>query len=124
MGEGGETERVLVTGGAGFIGSHLCDRLIAEGHEVLALDNFDPFYDPAIKRANLTALMDHERFTLVEGDLRNGEDLNRAYAGITLPNDASIALHERFGFERIGTYSEVGRKFDRYWDVLWMERKL
>jgi phosphinothricin acetyltransferase len=51
-----------------------------------------------------------------------GEDVHRFIAGITLPNEASIALHARFGFERVGVMREVGRKFDRYWDVLWMER--
>jgi phosphinothricin acetyltransferase len=52
------------------------------------------------------------------------EDLHRAYAGVALPNDASIALHERLGFREIGTYVEVGRKFGRYWDVRWFERSL
>jgi phosphinothricin acetyltransferase len=51
------------------------------------------------------------------------EDIHRAYAGITLPNDASVAIHRRFGFEDCGRMREVGRKFDRYWDVLWMERR-
>ncbi|WP_443035466.1 GNAT family N-acetyltransferase [Streptomyces sp. BE230] len=53
-----------------------------------------------------------------------GEDLRRAYAGITQPNESSVRLHERFGFRPIGTYSEVGRKFDRYWDVAWYEKHL
>ena len=48
-----------------------------------------------------------------------GEDIHRAYAGIALPNPASIALHERFGFALVGTYHEQGRKFGRYWDVAW-----
>lgn len=52
------------------------------------------------------------------------EDLHRAYAGVALPNDASVALHERHGFRAIGTYAEVGRKFGRYWDVRWYEREL
>jgi len=52
------------------------------------------------------------------------EDINRIVAGITLPNDVSIALHERLGFRRVGIYSEVGRKFGRYWDVIWLERPL
>ena len=52
------------------------------------------------------------------------EDLHRAYAGVALPNDASVTLHERLGFRRLGTYVEVGRKFGRYWDVLWFERAL
>jgi len=50
------------------------------------------------------------------------EDVHRVYAGITLPNEASVALHRRFGFTEIGIYREVGRKFGRYWDVLWLER--
>lgn len=51
-------------------------------------------------------------------------DAHRAIAGITLPNDASVALHVRFGFREVGVMHEVGRKFDRWWDVLWMERAL
>jgi phosphinothricin acetyltransferase len=51
-----------------------------------------------------------------------GEDVHRAYGGIVLPNEASIALHARLGFTEIGVYREVGRKFGRYWDVLWMEK--
>jgi phosphinothricin acetyltransferase len=52
------------------------------------------------------------------------ERLHRAYAAITQPNPASVALHRRFGFVDVGTMTEVGRKFDKWWDVLWMERSL
>ncbi|GAV39004.1 GNAT family N-acetyltransferase [Streptomyces acidiscabies] len=52
------------------------------------------------------------------------EDLHRAYAGIAQPNEASTRLHERFGFQYLGTYREVGRKFGRYWDVAWYEKAL
>ncbi|MGA4849455.1 GNAT family N-acetyltransferase [Streptomyces sp. G5(2025)] len=53
-----------------------------------------------------------------------GEDVHRAYAGIAQPNEASVRLHEHFGFRHVGTYEEVGRKFGRYWDVAWYERPL
>jgi phosphinothricin acetyltransferase len=53
-----------------------------------------------------------------------GQDLHRAYAGIALPNDASVALHRAIGFTPLGTYREVGRKFGRYWDVAWFELAL
>jgi phosphinothricin acetyltransferase len=53
-----------------------------------------------------------------------GQDINRIVAAIAQPNLASNALHQRFGFKPIGLFSEVGRKFDKYWDVLWMERPL
>jgi phosphinothricin acetyltransferase len=52
------------------------------------------------------------------------EDVHRAYAGITLPNPASLALHRALDFRDIAVMSEVGRKFDRYWDVAWLEKKL
>lgn len=57
-------------------------------------------------------------------DALEGEDLHRAYAGITLPNPPSIALHERFGFKRVAHFTEQGRKFGRYWDVAWFEKPL
>ena len=53
-----------------------------------------------------------------------GEDIHRGYAGIALPNPASIALHERFGFKRVAHFTEQGRKFGRYWDVAWYEKPL
>jgi phosphinothricin acetyltransferase len=53
-----------------------------------------------------------------------GEDINRIVAGITLPNDPSVALHRSFGFTQVGVFSQNGRKFDRYWDVAWFERPL
>jgi phosphinothricin acetyltransferase len=52
-----------------------------------------------------------------------GEDIHRAYAGVTTPNLASMALHERFGFREIGRFTEVGRKFDRWWDVVFLEKR-
>ena len=52
------------------------------------------------------------------------EDIERVVAGITLPNPASVRLHRRFGFHRVGTFHRVGRKFDRFWDVAWFERPL
>jgi phosphinothricin acetyltransferase len=52
------------------------------------------------------------------------EDLHRAYAGVTLPNPASLALHRSRGFRSLGTYREVGRKLGRYWDVEWLEKPL
>jgi phosphinothricin acetyltransferase len=50
------------------------------------------------------------------------EDIHRYVAGYTLPNPTSAALHERFGFKRVGIFTEVGRKFGKYWDVAWNER--
>src|SRR5437867_7119546 len=60
----------LVTGGAGFIGSHVCQRLLALGHAVWAFDDLNNFYDPAIKQRNLETLRSFkDRFRFVRGDL-------------------------------------------------------
>lgn len=61
--------RVLITGAAGFIGSHLTDRLLARGDAVHGLDNFNTYYDPAVKRRNLAGALASDAFMLHEGDL-------------------------------------------------------
>lgn len=71
---------VLVTGGAGFVGSHLCGALIDRGDRVTALDSFDDFYDPAVKRSNLSALAGAAGFSLVEGDIRDESIVDKAMA--------------------------------------------
>jgi phosphinothricin acetyltransferase len=57
-------------------------------------------------------------------DALKDADIHRLLGGITMPNAASIKLHRRFGFTDVGVFSECGRKFGRYWDVVWMERPL
>ncbi|MCK4661087.1 MAG: GDP-mannose 4,6-dehydratase [Phycisphaerae bacterium] len=79
--------KILVTGGAGFIGSHLCEALLRRGDAVTALDNFDDFYDPSTKRANLTACMKNDHFTLAEGDIRDADMVNK------LVKDTDVIVH-------------------------------
>lgn len=73
--------KLLVTGGAGFIGSHLVDRLLADGNSVTVVDNFDPFYDPQWKRANVAAHIGHPEYRLVEVDIRDAAGLRRELSG-------------------------------------------
>jgi nucleoside-diphosphate-sugar epimerase len=72
--------KALVTGAAGFIGSHLCERLLRDGHDVTGLDAFIPYYPRAVKEANLAACRAHPRFTWRQIDLR-GDELAPALAG-------------------------------------------
>ncbi len=74
-------KNILVTGGAGFIGSHLCERLLKEGAHVFCFDNFDPFYDPNIKIKNVEILARNfpSAFELVTGDIRNRDHLRELF---------------------------------------------
>ncbi len=73
-------ETVLVTGGAGFVGSHLSRAMMKNGKRVVALDLFDEDYDPSIKRRRVRTLVRNERFGLIEGDIRDGDLLRKIFA--------------------------------------------
>jgi UDP-glucuronate 4-epimerase len=85
--------RVAVTGAAGFIGSHLCERLLDCGHAVVGVDNFDDFYEPARKWNNVMPLVARERFSIVEADVADRVALISALEGI----DAVVHLAARAG---------------------------
>lgn len=70
---------ILVTGGAGFIGSHLVERLLERGCRITVLDDFNDYYDPALKRNNVAPHLAHPRYNLVEGDIRDVELLRRIF---------------------------------------------
>ncbi len=81
----------LVTGAAGFIGSHVAADLLARGERVVVLDNFNDYYDPAIKRGNAARLRDYESCTLVEGDIRDASLVERVVAEQGIKRVAHLA---------------------------------
>ena len=85
--------RVLLTGAAGFIGSHVAESLVARGDEVVGIDNFDAFYPRAVKEANLAALRRGPRFRLVEGDIRDA----KAVGALVTPETVVVHLAARAG---------------------------
>ena len=73
------SKSILITGGAGFIGSHLTERLLEIGLQVTVLDNFNDFYNPAIKRENIKLCQDYSNYNLVEGDIRDEKVVNECF---------------------------------------------
>lgn len=100
---------ILVTGAAGFIGSHLVDRLLAQDFQVLAVDDFNDYYDPALKRENVRMHLKNPAYKLLEGDIRDLQFMNASFAGRTI--DAVIHLAARAGvrpsLEQPVLYQEV-----------------
>ena len=96
--------RVVVTGAAGFIGSHLCERLLSAGHEVVGIDSFSDYYERARKEQNLAGARAHQNFTLEEADLVDG-DLKRILHG------ATVVFHLA---GQPGVRPSWGGHFDRY----------
>ena len=96
--------KVVVTGAAGFIGSHLCDRLLADGHEVVGIDSFTDYYQRERKEANLESARDHPAFRLVDADLIT--------AGLSQPlSGASVVFHLA---GQPGVRPSWGSTFDTY----------
>ncbi|HMF09356.1 MAG TPA: NAD-dependent epimerase/dehydratase family protein [Thermoanaerobaculia bacterium] len=86
---------LLITGGAGFIGSHLADRRLDRGDRVVVLDDFNDFYDPAAKRANVAPHRSNPRYRLVEGDIRDRDLVARVFREESF--DAVVHLAARAG---------------------------
>jgi len=114
----------LVTGGAGFIGSHVCERLLARSHRVWSFDDLNPFYDPALKERNLASIHDPQRALVsVRGDVTDREALDRLCAGTRFdqiihlaaragvrPSLAEPALYQRVNVEGTVNVLEAARR--------------
>ena len=100
---------ILVTGAAGFIGSHVAETLLARGDTVTGLDNFNDYYDPARKRANAALLTPNPRFTLHEADVRDAKAMERICTGSGFDAIAHLAAMAgvRYSIERGPLYVDV-----------------
>ncbi len=100
--------KAVVTGAAGFIGSHLTERLLKNGWTVLGIDSFDPFYDPQIKRRNIAGALENNNFQLLEADIRDKDAMTEA---IDENVDVIVHLAARAGvrpsIEEPALYSDV-----------------
>ncbi len=107
---------VLVTGGAGFIGSSTVDHLLAQGERVIALDNFNDYYAPARKRANLAAALGNRLCTLAEVDVRDTDALEAVFAEAARTSPIRRVIHlaalanPRYSLDRPDLYIDVNEK--------------
>jgi UDP-glucuronate 4-epimerase len=100
---------ILVTGAAGFIGSHVCEYFIGKGHTVVGIDNYDNFYPAHFKDANLAGLLNHKAFRFYKDDIRDSKALNRIFS----ENEIDLVIHlaakagVRPSIENITAYYDV-----------------
>lgn len=99
----------LITGGAGFIGSHVAEALLQRGEVVVVIDNFNDYYDPALKRGNAARLSAYENFRLIEGDIRDVALLERLFAEEGVSHVAHLAAMPgvRASVEQVRLYMDV-----------------
>ena len=99
----------LITGGAGFIGSHVAEALLQRGERVLVIDNFNDYYDPAIKRGNAARLGAYEKLKLIEGDIRDLALLERLFAEEGISHVAHLAAMPgvRASVQQVRLYMDV-----------------
>jgi len=101
--------KFLVTGGAGFIGSHLIERLLKDNHQIWCLDNFNEYYDPKIKHKNIEQAQKNYNFKLIKGDILDELLLNELFSDV--PFDIIVHLAARAGVrpsvEQPKLYQEV-----------------
>src|SRR5208282_2550559 len=114
----------MVTGGAGFIGSHVCERLLHDGHAVWAFDDLNPFYDPRLKRRNLHDIQSLAKpFEFVHGDVCDRAALDELFGSVKFdqvihlaaragvrPSLAEPALYQRVNVEGTVNVFEAARK--------------
>lgn len=82
---------ILVTGGAGFIGSHVAEHLLKAGERVLVIDNFNDYYDPRLKRANIDRLTSYPHFSWIEGDIRDASPMKQLFKAYGVRKVAHLA---------------------------------
>lgn len=83
-------ETILVTGGAGFIGSHLAEKLIEKGYVVICLDNFNDYYDPSIKEKNISKVKENPNFKIIKGDILDVPLLDDIFSGLQNPTPTKV----------------------------------
>ncbi|MBS3098118.1 GDP-mannose 4,6-dehydratase [Candidatus Woesearchaeota archaeon] len=117
---------ILVTGGAGFIGSHVCGKLLARNENVICVDNFNDYYDPIKKDGNIKGFLKNPNFKLYKGDIRNFDKLD----GVFKENKIGKVVHlaamvgVRYSIENPSIYSDVNVKGTKNLLKLGVEHKI
>ena len=107
-----EEMKILVTGGAGFIGSHLVERLLKEGYDVMCLDNFNEYYNPELKRNNIKPFLSERNFKLVEADIMDEDTLKKIFEKSQIHTVIHLAAQPGVGLslEKPSLYMDVNVK--------------
>jgi len=98
--------RILVTGCAGFIGSNITERLLNDGHDVTGIDNFDPYYDPAIKERNISGFREDPSFTFLKGSILDKHILGKVPKGISVVCHQAATAGVRYSLQNPLKYND------------------
>jgi len=109
---------ILVTGAAGFIGFHVCSRLLADGHQVVGLDNLNEYYDPTLKRARLKLLEDHPSFGFHQVDIANRDRMDAVFAGEPFVRVVHLAAQAGVRYSVINPHAYADSNLTGFLNVL------
>src|SRR3989344_3597713 len=114
--------KILITGSAGFIGFHLAQALLARGDEVTGLDNFNPYYDPSLKKARSAILEKENRFTLIKGDICDRKTVEKAMKGVDRVVHLAAIAGVRHALEHPEEY--IRNNIDGFFEVIDAAKRL
>ena len=103
------TNKILVTGAAGFIGYHLCKSLLEDDYEVLGIDNINDYYDPNLKLARLEQLKPYKNFKFEQVDIANRDSITQSFQSFKPQKVVNLAAQvgERYSFKNPYAYKEI-----------------
>ena len=117
-------KKILVTGSAGFIGMHLCESLLLDGHRVLGIDNLNEYYDVNLKKDRLKLLKDHKGFSFIELDITDQMKVDAAFKNFNPDKVVNLAAQAGVGYSLVNPHAYINSNIKGFMNILEASKNL